>query len=52
MHGRTGLARTHGGALLSTFLIHSGTLICMDTAGTVVSAAYDGAYGNKTVVFE
>ena len=28
-------ARPQGGARLSTFLIHSGTLVCMDAAGTV-----------------
>ncbi len=29
-------ARTHGGALLSRFLIHDGVLVCMDAAGTVL----------------
>ena len=33
--GRGSDARPQGGARLSTFLIHSGTLVCMDAAGTV-----------------
>jgi 5-methylthioadenosine/S-adenosylhomocysteine deaminase len=35
-HGGRIHARLHGGTPLSTFLIRSGTLVCMDAAGTVL----------------